>query len=222
MLGYKALRKPEGGILLWPWKSVLKLCLTSHIKTLLIFILPYDGGLHFLWLSSYRQTDRQTAAGWITGANENTSYRAEILVLHLLELSISIAGAQLHVSQNHLEDGVVDGLGEVHVELIHSSLQRSPKGPLWRRNLEPTAFLDRKLVCHVSDCVFHLKAWWKKWAFLFCICDSHLGNHLSLLCNVWLMKKEEQERISSDTSNSPVAPQPGEIVPVSRTKRQLQ
>lgn len=56
-----------------------------------------------------------TKEGEITGANKNPSYRAEILVLHLLELSISIASAQLHVSQNHLEDGVVDGLGEVHV-----------------------------------------------------------------------------------------------------------
>lgn len=93
---------------------------------LFIFILPYDRGLNFLWLSSYRQTDRQKQGG----SHENTSYRAEILVLHLLELSISIACAQLHVSQNNLEDGVVDGLGEVHVQLVHSSLQRNPNGPL--------------------------------------------------------------------------------------------
>lgn len=70
--------------------------------------------------------DRQMATGRTTRA----SYRAKILVLHLLELSISVAGAQFHVSQNHLEDSVVDGLGEVHVQLVHSSLQTKPTRPL--------------------------------------------------------------------------------------------
>lgn len=94
---------------------------------LLIFLLPCDAALNLLWLPSYRQTD---------GDRENrtciqsTSYRAKILVLHLLELSISVAGAQFHISQNHLEYSVVDGLGEVHVQLVHSSLQTKPNRPL--------------------------------------------------------------------------------------------
>lgn len=53
------------------------------------------------------------------------AYRAKIPVLHLLKLGVGIASAQLHVSQNHLEDSVVDGLREVHVQLVHGSLGRS-------------------------------------------------------------------------------------------------
>lgn len=80
--------------------------------------------------------------------------------------------------------------------------------------------------------LLHLKAWWKKtnvrfkgeqkWAFWFWICDSHLGYRPSLLCNVWLMKEEEQESSSSHNSNSPVAPEPGEMFPISRPNRQFQ
>lgn len=110
--------------------------------------------------------DRQMASGRTARAYgiRSTSYRAKILVLHLLELSISVAGAQFHISQNHLEYSVVDGLGEVHVQLVHSSLQTKPKRPLgkgscqkgvqryqsgcvnWRQqgNLQPTGFFKGK------------------------------------------------------------------------------
>lgn len=53
------------------------------------------------------------------------AYRTEILILHLLELSVSIASTQLHIAQDNLEHGVVNGLSEVHVKLIHSSLERT-------------------------------------------------------------------------------------------------
>lgn len=52
------------------------------------------------------------------------AYRAKVLVLHLLELGVGVAGAQLYISQHHLEDSVVDGLSEVHVQLIHGRLGR--------------------------------------------------------------------------------------------------
>lgn len=55
------------------------------------------------------------------------AYRAKVLVLHFLELGIGVAGAQLYISQHHLEDSVVDGLGEVHVQLIHGRLRRKKK-----------------------------------------------------------------------------------------------
>lgn len=51
-------------------------------------------------------------------------YRAQVLVLHLLKLGVGVAGTELHVPQHHLEHGVVDGLGEVHVQLVHGGLQR--------------------------------------------------------------------------------------------------
>lgn len=57
--------------------------------------------------------------------SKGKKYRAEVSVLHLLELGVGVASAQLHVAQHHLEDGVVDGLGEVHVELVHRRLQRA-------------------------------------------------------------------------------------------------
>lgn len=53
----RGIKKARGGVPLQAWKSFLKMCLTSRIKTLLIFIQPYDRGLNFLCLSSYRQTD---------------------------------------------------------------------------------------------------------------------------------------------------------------------
>lgn len=40
-----------------PRSPLFKLRLTSHIKMLLIFMLPCDAGLNLLWLPSYRQTD---------------------------------------------------------------------------------------------------------------------------------------------------------------------
>lgn len=55
------------------------------------------------------------------------SYRAQILILHLLELGVSVASAQLHISQNHLEHGVVNGLREMHVKLIHRRLRRKER-----------------------------------------------------------------------------------------------
>lgn len=57
----------------------------------------------------------------------SSPYRAQVFVLHLLELGIGVAGTQLHISQHHLEHCVVDGLGEVHVQLVHSSLQREKR-----------------------------------------------------------------------------------------------
>lgn len=115
----------------------------------LIFLLPCDAGLNLLWLPSCRQTD---------GDRENhtcilnTSYRAKILVLHLLELSISVASAQFHISQNHLEYGVVDGLGEVHVQLVHSSLQTKPNRPLGK------GWCQKGIKCHQLGCV----NWWQQ------------------------------------------------------------
>lgn len=53
-------------------------------------------------------------------------HRAQVFVLHLLELCVSVPRTQLHISQHHLENSVVYGLGEVHVQLIHCSLQRKP------------------------------------------------------------------------------------------------
>ncbi len=55
------------------------------------------------------------------------AYRAKVLVLHLLKLGVGVACAQLYVSQHHLEDSVVDGLSEVHVQLIHGRLGRKRK-----------------------------------------------------------------------------------------------
>lgn len=55
---------------------------------------------------------------------QQRSYRAQILVLHLLEFCVSVASTQLHISQHHLEHSVVNSLGEVHVELIHRRLKR--------------------------------------------------------------------------------------------------
>lgn len=63
----------------------------------------------------------------LTTHTHPSPYRAQVLVLHFLELGISVAGTQLHISQHHLEHSVVDGLGEVHVQLVHSGLQREPK-----------------------------------------------------------------------------------------------
>lgn len=52
------------------------------------------------------------------------SYRAQILILHLLEFGVCVASTQLHISQHHLEHSVVNGLGKVHVKLVHSRLKR--------------------------------------------------------------------------------------------------
>lgn len=65
------------------------------------------------------------------------AYRAKVLVLHFLELGVGVSGAQLYISQHHLEDSVVDGLGEVHVQLIHSRLGRK------RKNRNEKVTLDR-------------------------------------------------------------------------------
>lgn len=43
----------------------------SHKKTLYIFILPYDRGLNFLWLSSYRQTQTETERQTDKGSHEH-------------------------------------------------------------------------------------------------------------------------------------------------------
>lgn len=90
------------------------------MKMLLIFTPPCDAGLNLLWPPSYRRTDGDRENRTCT---RSTSHRAKILVLHLLELGVGVAGAQFHVPQNHLEHGVVDGLGEVHVQLVHRRLQ---------------------------------------------------------------------------------------------------
>lgn len=65
------------------------------------------------------------------------SYRAQILVLHLLEFGVSVASTQLHISQNHLEHSVVNSLGEVHVKLIHRCLKRE-KGKQKKRIIRIT------------------------------------------------------------------------------------
>lgn len=73
------------------------------------------------------------------------AYRAKVLVLHLLELGVGVAGAQLYVSQHHLEDSVVDGLSEVHVQLIHGRLGRKKKNRVMMGHL--CEELDRSFLC---------------------------------------------------------------------------
>lgn len=55
---------------------------------------------------------------------QSCPYRAQVLILHLLELGVRVASTQLNIPQDDLEHCVVDSLGEVHVQLIHSSLKR--------------------------------------------------------------------------------------------------
>lgn len=101
----------------------------------MVFTLASNKG--YWTLSCQKAVKLQKQNGWIlveqidhphTPAHTHSSpHRAQVLVLHLLELGISVAGTQLHISQHHLEHRVVDGLGEVHVQLVHGSLQREER-----------------------------------------------------------------------------------------------
>jgi len=70
------------------------------------------------------------------------AYRAEVLVLHLLELGVGVPGTQLHVAQHHLEHRVVNGLREVHVQLVHGCL------PWTDRETERWRDTDRRTRTH--------------------------------------------------------------------------
>lgn len=182
---------------------------------MLISTPPCGGGL-----SSYRRTDGQTATGWNT-----PPYRTKILVLHLLELGIGIAGAQFHVPQNHLEHGVVDGLGEVHVQLVHSSLRRQPKSQKpfrgtklcrcgsakwWQQRNGASCFLkaiNLFIMFQIELYLFHMRAWRKmknvgfkrkrKWDFsvLYLRFKPWKSPQFAIQ---WLMKKEQQGGSSSN------------------------
>lgn len=54
--------------------------------------------------------------------NKSNAHRTEIFVLQLLEFCICVSRTQLHIAEHNLEHGVVNGLSEVHMKLVHCSL----------------------------------------------------------------------------------------------------
>lgn len=54
--------------------------------------------------------------------NETNAYRTEIFILQLLEFRVCVFSTQLHIAKHDLKHSVVNGLSEVHMELIHCSL----------------------------------------------------------------------------------------------------
>lgn len=88
-------------------------------------------------------------------------YRAQVLVLHLLELGISIASTQLNISQHHLEHCVVDGLCEVHMQLVHGSLQGETSTPLQNPFWQDVTCQREKTNRNEKNCILHILCYFK-------------------------------------------------------------